>query len=283
MRIAFLLVRHPPTRRSPIFPEVVERLRARGAEVDVLYPGEEARSLDALVLDHDLYVLKAGTEVALSLAGALHTLGAAILNPYPVSEMCRDKIVASRALSEAGVPTPATYVASRPDELLPLLEDGPIVVKPYRGSQGRGVRVVRRPSDLNGLASDGAPLFAQRHVRPDGLDRKIYCIGDEIFGVERVWPPRTYEDKVGRPFVVEREVREIALRCGSAFGLSLFGFDVVMSEGRPYVVDISSFPGFKGVPDAAARLARHILVAAEHSMNGDPLLAGLVGGEWVRV
>jgi ribosomal protein S6--L-glutamate ligase len=283
MRIAFLLVRHPPTRRSPIFPEVIERLRAKGAEVDVVYPDEQATDLDALVIDHDLYVLKAGTETALSLAGALHTLGAAILNPYPVSEMCRDKIVASRALSEAGVPTPATYVASRRDELLALLEDGPIVVKPHRGSQGRGIRVVRCAADLDDFAADGGPLIVQRRLEADGLDRKIYCIGDEIFGVERVWPPRTYEDKLGRPFVVEREVREIALRCGSAFGLSLFGFDVVMSDGRPYVVDISCFPGFKGVPDAAARLAKHILVAAEHSMNGDPLLAGLVGGEWVRV
>jgi ribosomal protein S6--L-glutamate ligase len=283
VKIAFLLVRHPPTRRSPIFPEVVERLRAACAEVDVVYPDDQATQLDALVLDHDLYVLKAGTETALSLAGALHTLGAAILNPYPVSEMCRDKIVVSRALHEAGVPTPSAYVASRPEELAPLLEDGPIVVKPHRGSQGRGVRVVRTAPELAALPPPDGPVFAQRHLEPDGLDRKIYCIGDEIFGVERIWPPRTYEDKLGRPFVVDREVRKIALRCGSALGLSLFGFDVVMSDGRPHVVDISSFPGFKGVHDAAARLAEHIFVAAKHSMNGDPLLAGLVGGEWVRV
>jgi ribosomal protein S6--L-glutamate ligase len=283
MRIALLLVRHPPTRRSPIFPEVVARLRRRGAQVDVIYPDEHATGLDALVLDHDLYVLKAGTETALSLAGALHTLGAAILNPYPVSEMCRDKVVASSVLHEAGVPTPSAYVASRPEELLALVEDGPIVVKPHRGSQGRGVKVVRSAEELDGLPSSDGPLYVQRHLEPDGLDRKIYCIGDEIFGVERIWPPRTYEQKLGRPFVVDREVREIALRCGAAFGLSIFGFDVVMSGGRPYVVDISSFPGFKGVPDASARLATHIFTAAEHALNHDPLLAGLVGAEWVRV
>jgi ribosomal protein S6--L-glutamate ligase len=283
MKIALLLVRHPPTRKSPIFPEVVERLRGKGAHVEVIHPDESATDVDALVLDHDLYVLKAGTETALSLAGALHTLGAAILNPYPVSEMCRDKIVASRVLHEAGVPTPGAYVASQPDELAPLLEDGPIVVKPHRGSQGRGVQVVRSSADLQGLPASEGPVFAQRHLEPDGLDQKIYCIGDETFGVERVWPPLTYEEKLGRPFVVDREVREIALRCGSAFGLSLFGFDVVMSGGRPYVVDISSFPGFKGVPDAAARLTNHIFTAAEHALNDDPLLAGLVGAEWVRV
>ena len=282
MRIAFLLVRHPPRRRSPIFPEVMRLLAERGADVRVIYPDEQATELRSLTVEDDLYVLKSGTETALSLAGALHALGATILNPYPVAAMCRDKIVASKVLHEAGVPTPHAYVASRPDELVPLLYEGPLIVKPYRGSQGRGVRVVTRRAEL--LEDDGGgPLFAQRYLEPDGLDRKIYCIGDEVFGVERTWPVRTYEDKLGRPFEVGREERQIALRCASAFGFSLFGFDVVISHGHPYVIDISSFPGFKGVPDASERLADHIFAAGERVTNGERLLAGLVGSEWVRV
>jgi hypothetical protein len=31
-----------------------------------------------------------------------------------------------------------------------------------------------------------------------------------------------------------------------------------MSDGRPVVVDVNTFPGFKGVPDAGARLADYI-------------------------
>jgi ribosomal protein S6--L-glutamate ligase len=283
MRIAFLLVRHPPSRPSPIFPEVVRLLRAEGAAVRVIYPDEQATDLRALAVEDDLYVLKAGTETALSLAGALHALGAAILNPYPVSAMCRDKIVASKVLDEAGVPTPRSYVASRPQELVPLLDEGPLIVKPYRGSQGRGVRVVNRRSELLALDDGDGPLYAQRYLEPDGLDRKIYCIGDDVFGVERTWPVRTYEDKLGRPFEVDRVLREIAVRCASAFGLGLFGFDVVVSGDRPYVVDISSLPGFKGVPDAAERIAAHVLAAGAHLANGEPLVAGLAGAEWVRI
>jgi hypothetical protein len=45
----------------------------------------------------------------------------------------------------------------------------------------------------------------------------------------------------------------------------------VMSGGRPFVVDISSFPGFKGVPDAPPRLAAYILAAARRACAGEPL------------
>lgn len=281
VRIAFLLVRHPPSRQSPIVPEIVRLLEQRGADVELMYPDQVPTEVTALRPAHDLYVLKSGSEVALSLAGALHAAGACILNPYPVAVLCRDKIVVTKILEAAGVPTPKTFFAARAEQLAPLLEDGPLVVKPHRGSQGRGVRVVRSADELIG-GIPGGPLLAQRFHEPDGPDLKIYAIGAEVFGVERNWPARTYTEKVGRPFVVEGELRELALRCGSALGVSLFGFDVVMSHDTPYVVDVSSFPGFKGVPLAAERLARYIEWAGPQVTRGEPLLAGLLGREWVR-
>jgi hypothetical protein len=41
--------------------------------------------------------------------------------------------------------------------------------------------------------------------------------------------------------------------------------DVVESGGVPYVVDMSSFPGFKGVPHAALRVADHLYWTARNS------------------
>jgi ribosomal protein S6--L-glutamate ligase len=278
VKIAFILVRRPP--RS-IFPEVMRLLTQRGIDVDVIYPDEQPIDLARLRIEHDLYVLKSGTETALSLGGALHALGATILNPYPVAVMCRDKIVASETLERAGVPVPESYVVAQPEHLAPLLDDGPLVVKPYRGSQGRGIQVVRSEHDLASVHPNG-PLLAQRYHPPDGPDLKIYCIGREVFGVERVWPARSYEEKLGRPFIVNKELREIAFRCGAAFGISLFGFDVVMSGGVPYVVDNSSFPGFKGVPNAARRLAAYIDEARQLLAREELLLPGILGGEWAR-
>lgn len=271
MKIAFLMTRHPPARKSPIMPEVLRLLGDWGARVDVIHPEEQATALSGVAPAHDLYVLKSDTELALSLAGALHAAGAAIVNPYPVAAMLRDKVVATRRLEAAGVPVPATWAAASPRQLAPLLEGGPLVVKPYRGTHGVGIRVVSRRAELAELAeADGAgPVFAQRWHAPDGPDRKLYVVDGHVFGVRRRWPPETYEDKLGEPFTVGPELREIALRCGRAFGVELFGVDVVVSDGRPWVVDMQAFPGFKGVPDAALRLADFVYTAAQRVMDGD--------------
>jgi ribosomal protein S6--L-glutamate ligase len=278
MNIGLMTMRHPPSRRSPIMPEVVALLEEWGAHVDLIYPDEELTDLATVRNEHDLYILKSGTEIALSLAGALHAIGAAILNPYPIAARCRDKIVATRMLVGAGVPVPDTYITLHPSKLAPLLDDGPLVLKPYRGSEGRGVHVVWDAGELDAVSGDQGPVFAQRYHEPDGRDRKIYVVGDQVFGVKRVWPVRSFQDKLGEPFTITPELRDIALRCGAAFGLELYGLDVIFSEGRPYVVDISSFPGFKGVPDAALRLADYIYAAARRVLAGEPPVGRAVAG-----
>jgi ribosomal protein S6--L-glutamate ligase len=190
-----------------------------------------------------------------------------------VSLLLRDKIITTRALQQAGLPTPKSYVASHPEQLHRLLEEGPLVIKPYRGSGGEGVRVVWDADELDTLSIGDQPVFAQRYHKPDGLDRKIYSIQGQVFGVVRTWPPRTYEEKVGEPFPITPELRDLALRCGEVFGIDLFGLDIIVSAGVPYIVDVSSFPGFKGVPDASLRLADYINWAADRVIAGDPLMA----------
>jgi ribosomal protein S6--L-glutamate ligase len=270
LKIAFLVARHPPGKKSPIMPEVFRILRDRGVEVTLRYPDEELTDLASVRVDHDLYVLKSGSETALSLAGALHHQGAAILNPYPAAAALRDKVVSTRILQAAGVPVPETWVAPSPALFAPLLGDGPLIVKPYRGTQGRGVRVVRDASELGpgAVAGEEALFFAQRFHAPDEADLKLYVAQGRTFGVKRVWPPVTYEDKLGQSFEVAPELAALARRCGEALGVDLFGVDVVMSRGEPWVVDMQAFPGFKGVPDAALLLADAIEEAARRAVGG---------------
>lgn len=268
MNIGIILDAPAPVRISPIIAEMIGLLEEWGVSVKQLSPSTALADLAQLRVDCDLYVFKkSSSKLALSLGGALHAIGARMLNPYPVTAMLRDKIIASRVLQAHDVPTPDVYIVNSPMQLKPLLAAGPLVVKPYDGSQGRGVRVVENSAELREAALSDGLIFAQRYHRPQGRDYKIYCIGDQFFGVRRVWPATTYTEKLGEPFTLTPEMRQIALRCGQAFGITLFGIDIVYSDGHPYVVDMSSFPGFKGVPNAALRLADYIYAVAKQVVH----------------
>src|SRR5437660_62111 len=268
LRIGFLLPRYSHRSKS-FMPVVVQALAESGAIVDLIHPVDRMVNLAEIRVEHDLYVLRHTSGLSLSLAGALHELGAVIVNPYPVSAALKDKIVASRILQVAGVATPATYVASQPDHLLPLLDSGPLIIKPYQGAGGHHVRIIRTPAELAEVNCGREPVFAQRYHANDGRDRKIYAIGGRLFGVKKVFPRRTEEEKYGEPFTLSPELREIAVRCGRAFGIDLFGVDIIESEGVPYVVDMCSIPGFKGVPDAPRLLAQYFYAVAEQAARAE--------------
>ncbi len=257
---------------NPNMVEMARLLISRGVKLDLIYPEQQLIDVADIRVKNDLYLLKSGNELALSFAFVLHQLGAATVNPYPTVALLQNKIVSTRILQKAGVPTPDTFVTRNRGDLAPLLDEGPLIVKPYRGCRGEGIAVVRTVGDLDKLAPDG-PILAQRyHQSDDGRDHKIFCIGDRLFGVRRIFPLRSYDDKVGEPFVLTPELRSITQRCGEAVGIDLYGVDVVISNGQPYVVDLNKFCSFIGVKDAPRLLADHVLESARRVLRGESLL-----------
>ena len=108
MRIAFLMRRHPPTRLSPIMPQVVSLLTEWGAEVDQLYPDDGYVDLGRVRAQHDLYVLRSNSDLALSLAwngahrgatgGGVSAPGHAVLWQFRL----RGGVARERAIGHAG-------------------------------------------------------------------------------------------------------------------------------------------------------------------------------------
>lgn len=266
MKIAVILGGSNPEaqRQNPVTRGAIEILRARGARVDIVEPRLMTCELSEVRVRHDLYVIKSvANPVAAAYGATLHALGAATFNPFPVVQMIRNKIATLRLLIGHGIPVPATYVSGNPEDLAPLLDDGPIIVKPYMGSRGVGVNRVTNREEL--LAAAGPPpVLAQRfHPSDDRLDHKISMIGDKIFGVRRVFPIREYSDKLGTPIEVDDETREIASKISQALMIDLFSFDMIVSSGKRYVVDVGSFGSLMGIPGAPALVSARIVRAWE--------------------
>jgi ribosomal protein S6--L-glutamate ligase len=273
MRIHFMIVRRVPDVPSPVLAEAYDVLRSRGHVVDATIAEDEVRLLDGLEPEHDLYVLKSHTELSLGLAGILDGRGARILNPYRACAATQNKLLAARLLSEAGVPTPRTWVVGEPSAMVDQLRRGGLIVKPYMGHRGAGVSLVH---DVDGLAAALAaghgPMLVQEHVPGPGEDLKVYVVGDQVFAVRKPFSETSFAVP-GRPVPVDPEVREIALRAGRALGLGLYGLDVIESPDGPVVVDANYFPGYKGVPEAGALIGEYIDAWAREATERPALAA----------
>jgi ribosomal protein S6--L-glutamate ligase len=257
VKLYFILVRRVPPVPSPVLLEVFDLLEQRGFEVDSGIPEELVARPDLIRVEHDLYLLKSHTELALSVAGVLDTLGARLLNPYASCITTQDKIVASRRLRAAGVPTPRCWVTGELTQLAPIAEETPLIVKPYRGHRGAGISVVRTAHELAALGPPPSPVFIQEYVEGSGEDLKVYVAGEEVFAVRKEFSPTSFTQP-GRFCPVSAEVRRIALACGRILGLGLYGLDILETDAGPVVVDVNYFPGYKGIPDVAPVIADYI-------------------------
>ena len=212
------------------------------------------------LLAADVVALRALDERTLPTAEALAAAGVRCVNTPAATAAARDKVTAQRGLEAGGVAAPAARVELEWAAARAAALASPTVVKAARGSRGRGV--LTPGAELPEEPPFAPPYLLQEAVAGDGLDRKLYVVGDEVRGVARRWPAVTLADKTGRPFVPSDELRELALAAARALGLDLCGVDVVVAPDRAVVVDVNAFPGYKGVADAAELLARHLLAPA---------------------
>lgn len=254
MKLHFMVVRRVPPVPSPILVETYDILQRRGYEVKSTIAEEILQQCDTIRNEDDLYLLKSHTELSLSLAGALFSQGARILNPYRSCAMIQNKIVVSRLLSQAGVPAPRSWVTNDFSLLEELAHTTKLIVKPYMGHRGAGISFVNSPDDLKNIPEPIVPMIIQEMIPGDGEDTKVYCVRDQVFAVRKVFSESSFT-QVGRPVEVTDEIRRISNRVGEVCGLALFGLDVIMSPDGPVVVDVNYFPGYKGVPDIAPLIA----------------------------
>lgn len=254
-------------RTSDVTAEVMARLRERGAVVDIFLPDAARVDIESLRPAHDLYVLKSRTPIALAVAGVLEARGAIVVNSHRSSATARDKLASTALLAAADVPVPPSFATGEPWRIAAIAGSGSVWLKPYRGSRGVGVTRVSaadlealpRPCDAAGLP---LPAFAQADVPSTGRDLKVYVVGEQVWGVSRVYPARTLTEKLGMPTNVAPRLREVALRCGRALGLEIYGVDAVGGDEDFAIVDVNAYPGFKGANGAATAIADHLLARA---------------------
>ena len=115
-------------------------------------------------------------------------------------------------------------------------------------------------------------VYVQKFIECDGIDRKIYVIGDKVFGIKRENPiylymrenlPQIDVDTIQRSeFKPSVDMISLAKILAKELDLKIFGFDLIKplnSKDRYYLIDLNDFPGFKGIKNAHKILADYLL------------------------
>jgi ribosomal protein S6--L-glutamate ligase len=223
---------------------------------------------DLVTQRYDAYVLKTAADgPGLSLLEAAEAAGIPTINNARSIRLVRDKAVATAVAHAHGLPIPRTYFVVHPRLLAQIpLENYPLIVKPSNGSVCRDVYRVNHPADLAtlALANDAhSLLLAQRYVQNPGFDIKLYVIGTQVYAVRKNSPLHPAMNAREDLIPVTPELRKLALKMGTLFGLTIYGVDVVQTPEGWVGVDINDFPSFGGVPGAVALLAKFILHLAK--------------------
>jgi glutathione synthase/RimK-type ligase-like ATP-grasp enzyme/CheY-like chemotaxis protein len=219
-------------------------------------------------------VLSRGRDLAgLGILSAASAQGIIAINAPESIELVRNKIAMHAVLQEHDLPLPKTWFASDPKIFRSLpLDYFPLIVKPYDGDGSAGLALLTRPEDtglLPALEGKRSLYLAQEFLETDGWDLKLYGIGNRVWAVRKPspvdfsapGPARIGMRPKGDAELIEADarLRDIALTCGRACGLELWGVDVAMTPRGPYVIEVNDFPTYSAVPDAGAAIAEHVL------------------------
>jgi tetrahydromethanopterin:alpha-L-glutamate ligase len=195
--------------------------------------------------------------------GILHALresGVPVINDARAIEHCVDKSMTSFLLARAGIRSPATWVTEQPTVARRIIErestNGPLVLKPLFGSQGRNLRLIASPDDLPDPGTVAGVYYLQRFVgvERDGGFRDFRLLvwqGNVIATMMRHAPHWiTNVKRGGRPVVAvpDHAMHQLALRAAAAVGADLAGIDILYdADDQPTVLEVNSMPAWSGL------------------------------------
>ncbi|HEV7194499.1 MAG TPA: hypothetical protein VGN19_01040 [Pedococcus sp.] len=215
----------------------------------------------------DLYLLKSRSPAAQSFADRAQQLGAMVVNSPEATASALDRSVMARQLSLHDVPIPRTWNCETLERMFDETTVGsmpwPLVVKSRTSRRGDLVRLVRGADELRSLLPEWSqePVSVQEYIDNDGFDIKVWVIGGQLSAAQRAGALEICDKS--RDIAIDAADlpttwSDAAFAAGAALGLDLFGVDLVVRDGRPWVIDVNAFPGFQGARDPVHSMVSYL-------------------------
>jgi ribosomal protein S6--L-glutamate ligase len=251
---------------NPVLTTVMEELSGQHevAVFDAKTLPEGYGSGPGLLEPADVVLLKARSPRAREVARTAERAGSLVVNPPAATALALDRAASADVLARAGVPAPRSWSVPAMRHLAygPELP-WPLVVKSQASSRRDLVRLVSGRTELVEMLPEWGdePVVAQEFVVNDGFDIKVWVIGADMSAARRRSALESVDktaDELLDPADLPEDWTRAARDAGAALGLQLFGVDLLITDGRPLVVDVNPFPGFRGAHHPADSLLRFL-------------------------
>jgi len=240
--------------------------------------------------DVDLFIVKIGSQCSLDLLHFAKLYNIPTLHDIDTVLRCKDKIALDFAIRKAfnenlGILENITLPKSWTQNLLDVdrfkgwaANKLPIVIKSHfqHDKYMRFNFLVRKVEEVDKFCKMYSnflyyDVYIQKFIECDGIDRKIYVIGDKMFGIKRENPIYIYlrenpdsidVDTISREeFEVSGVMKDLAKILSRKLNLKIFGFDLIKSvkDNKYYLIDLNDFPGLRGITDIDEILADFIV------------------------
>lgn len=209
----------------------------------------------------------------LDILHALKTLGIPVYNEGHAIERSVDKAMTSFLLKHAGLATPETWVVHSHSEALviaerELINGHKVITKPIFGSQGEGIRLFEKMTDLLWLSGCQGIYYLQRFVDCPGddySDCRIFVINGEVVASMRrcgvSWLNNVARGARCELFTPDNAMQALAVRSIHTLGLSYGGIDIICDEQGDYsIIEVNSIPAWKGLQSVCGLEVADLLV-----------------------
>lgn len=182
--------------------------------------------------------------------------GTFVINDTTAMELCANKLATSIELDRNGIRTPKTAFVANETSIERCHEKigkkFPVVIKTLTGAEGIGVCIVNTPESLKSVLQSlwkyKAEVIIQEYLEIKNDVRTLVLDGKVIAAAKRDKATDDFRTNLalgakGGPYQLSKEEIEITEKAAKALGCYYVGVDHVISNGKPYIIELNASPG----------------------------------------
>jgi len=197
-----------------------------------------------------------------------------VVNNAKAIANARNKFRSLRILSSHGIPVPSTFTLGSTEFLSQAVKRTgryPFVIKPFEGTQGRGIMLLDAHHSLSSALDAMCDLRQNYIVQPfiaeaAGKDIRALVIGGKLVGAmqrkarDGEFRANIHRGGEGTLIELDAEYEDVALEATEALKLDIAGVDILRTKNGPLVLEVNPSPGFEGLELATGlNIAKEII------------------------